>query len=50
MNEDAARSVDVTTVGSVTLPALGPIGFAVLAIAVVILASGIWVTVRAVRN
>jgi hypothetical protein len=50
MNDDARRSVDVTVIGSVTLPALGPIGFIVLAIALVILGGGIWLTVRAVRR
>jgi hypothetical protein len=50
MNEDADRSVDVTVVGSVTLPALGPIGFILLTIALVILGAGIWFTIRAVRS
>jgi hypothetical protein len=50
MNEDASRSVDVTAVGSVTLRALGPIGFVVLAIALATLGGGIWLTVRAVRS
>jgi hypothetical protein len=50
MNEDARRSVDVTVVGSVTLPALGPIGFVVLAIALLIFGGGVWLTIRAVRR
>ncbi len=50
MNEDSRRSVDATVVGSVTLPALGPIGFVVLAIALLILGGGVWFTVRAVRR
>jgi hypothetical protein len=47
MNEDGSRSVDVSIVGALTLPALGPIGFVMLAVAVVILGVGIWFTVRA---
>lgn len=50
MNEDAGRSVDATVVGSVTLPALGPVGFVVLAIALVVLGGGIWLTIRSVRG
>ena len=50
MNEDARRPVDVTAVGSVTLPALGPIGFILLAIALAVLGGGISLTVRGVRS
>jgi hypothetical protein len=50
MAADAARPVDVTATGSVTLDALGPIGFILLAIAIAILAAGIWVTARAARS
>lgn len=50
MNEDARRSVDVTVLGSVTLPALGPIGFVLLAIALAMLGGGIWLAVRGVRS
>jgi hypothetical protein len=50
MHEDASRSVDVTAVGALTLPVLGPIGFIVLGVAVVVLGLGIWLTVRAARG
>jgi hypothetical protein len=49
MNADTARPVDVTVVGALTLPALGPVGFAVLGVALAILGLGIWLTVRAAR-
>ena len=49
MNADAARLVDTTVVGSLTLSALGPVGFIVLAVALVILSLGIWSTIRAAR-
>jgi hypothetical protein len=49
MNANAARPVDTTVVGSLTLPALGPIGFVVLGLALVILSLGVWLTIRAAR-
>jgi hypothetical protein len=49
MNADASRRVDASVVGSLTLPALGPIGFVVLATALAILGLGIWLTIRAAR-
>jgi hypothetical protein len=39
--------LDVTVAGSVTISALGPIGFVVLAVAIVLLATGVWITARA---
>jgi hypothetical protein len=42
--------LDVTVTGSVTISALGPIGIAVLVVAIALLASGIWVTVRAAKR
>jgi hypothetical protein len=50
MRADAERSVEVTAVGALTLPALGPLGFIVLAVAVLILGLGIWLTIRAARS
>ena len=47
MRADAQTSIDTTAKGSVTIPALGPIGFALLAIALAVLALGGWITVRA---
>lgn len=49
MAANAARSVDVTATGSATLGVLGPIGFIALAVALAILAVGVWTTVRAAR-
>jgi hypothetical protein len=44
----APRSpLDVTVTGSVTISILGPIGIGVLVVAIALLASGIWLTVRA---
>jgi hypothetical protein len=47
MRADAQPSLDVTVSGRVTISALGPLGFVLLALAIVVLAIGIWVTVRA---
>jgi hypothetical protein len=44
------RPVDVTATGSVTLPILGPLGFAVLGVAIVVLGAGAWMIVRAARR
>ena len=49
MREDAQSSIDVTVRGSVTIKPLGPIGFGVLAVGVLVLAGGVWVTIRAAR-
>jgi hypothetical protein len=50
MNASASRSVDGTVTGSITVPDLGPMGFVTLAVAVAILAVGIWITARAART
>ncbi|MFL5791789.1 MAG: hypothetical protein ACJ76A_09810 [Actinomycetota bacterium] len=50
MAERPNRPVDVTATGSVTVPILGPLGFVVLAIALVVLGVGAWVVVRAARR
>jgi hypothetical protein len=39
--------LDVTVAGSVTISALGPIGFGVLGAAIAVLAGGVWITARA---
>lgn len=41
--------LDVTAMGSVTVPILGPLGFVLLGIAVAVLALGAWIVVRAAR-
>ena len=50
MDVDPASPLDVTVTGSVTIPILGPIGFAVLAVAIALLVAGIWVTARAAAH
>ncbi len=47
MDVEPTSPLDVTVTGSVTISALGPIGFAVLAVAIALLVAGIWVTARA---
>lgn len=47
MRADAQPSLDVTLSGRLTISALGPIGIALLAVALAMLAVGIWLTVRA---
>jgi hypothetical protein len=47
MRADAQTSIDVTLSGRVTIRALGPLGVAVLLLAVVVLGLGVWITVRA---
>jgi hypothetical protein len=42
--------LDVTVTGSVTISVLGPIGIGVLVVAIALLASGIWITVRAAKR
>ena len=49
MRRDGQPSLDVTLSGDVTIPGLGPLGVAVLAFAVAVLALGVWLTVRAAR-
>ena len=39
--------LDITVTGSITISALGPIGFVALAAALALLAAGIWITARA---
>lgn len=50
MRQDAQPSIDVTVHGSVTIRPLGPAGFGVLAVGVLVLAGGVWVTIRAARR
>ncbi len=50
MDVDPASPLDVTVTGAVTIPILGPVGFAVLAVAIVLLVTGIWVTARAAAH
>ena len=42
-----ASPLDVTVHGSVTIPVLGPLGFAILIAAIAVLALGVWITARA---
>jgi hypothetical protein len=49
MRQDAQPSLDVTLAGRVTVPGLGPVGLAVLLVAGIVLALGVWSTVRATR-
>jgi len=50
MAAEPRAPLDVTVAGSVTISALGPIGFIVLAAALAMLAGGVWMTVRAARR
>ena len=50
MDVDPTSPLDVTVTGAVTIPILGPVGFAVLAVAIVLLVAGIWVTARAAAH
>ena len=43
----AETPLDVTVTGSVTISALGPIGFAMLFVAIALLVAGVWITARA---
>jgi len=47
MAAEPRAPLDVTVTGSVTISALGPIGFVVLAAALALLAGGVWITARA---
>lgn len=49
MRADAQPSVDVTLTGRVTIAALGPIGFGLLAVALAMLGVGAWLLVRAAK-
>jgi hypothetical protein len=49
MTAEATQPVDVTAGGSITISALGPLGFVALGVALAILGAGIWITVRAAR-
>ena len=42
--------LDATVTGAVTIPTLGPVGFAVLAVAIVLLVAASWVTARAAAH
>jgi len=47
MRTDGHAPIDVTASGSVTVPALGPLGILVVLAAVALLATGTWITIRA---
>jgi hypothetical protein len=47
MRADAQPSLDATLSGRVTISSLGPIGIALLVVAIALLAAGIWITARA---
>ena len=50
MAVEPAAPLDVTVTGSVTISILGPIGIGVLVVAIALLASGIWMMVRAAKR
>ena len=47
MAVEPTQPLDVTVTGSVTISALGPIGFAMLFVAIALLVTGVWITARA---
>jgi hypothetical protein len=49
MRRDGQPSLDVTLSGEVTIPGLGPLGVAVLVLALAVLGLGAWLTVRGAR-
>jgi hypothetical protein len=50
MRQDAQPSLDVTLSGEVTIPGLGPLGVALLALALAVLGLGVVLTVRGARS
>jgi hypothetical protein len=50
MNADASAGVDVTGSGSVTLPLLGPIGAAILAVGLIALVAGVLLTISGAKT
>ena len=50
MAVEPTQPLDVTVTGSVTISALGPIGFAMMFVAIALLVTGVWITARAASH